>query len=70
MVYQPALAVNVFKRLGCGRAAARRGQIVDILKKSMELEDKRGKGKTKAPPLQPAMPRERRCSWARSKTAK
>ena len=33
------------------------GNIVDLLKKSMELEDKRGKGKTKSPPLQPAMPK-------------
>jgi DNA end-binding protein Ku len=33
------------------------GNIVDLLRKSMELEDKRGKGKTKAPPLQPAMPK-------------
>src|SRR4029078_11308481 len=33
------------------------GNIIDLLKKSMELEDKRGKGKTKAPPLQPAMPK-------------
>jgi DNA end-binding protein Ku len=33
------------------------GNIVDLLKKSMELEASRSKGKTKAPPLQPAMPK-------------
>src|SRR4051794_11024446 len=33
------------------------GNIVDLLKKSMELEAKRGKPKSKSPPLQPAMPK-------------
>jgi DNA end-binding protein Ku len=33
------------------------GNIIDLLKKSMELEEKRGKGRTKAPPLQPTMPK-------------
>jgi DNA end-binding protein Ku len=48
------------KPIGKQVAAAPRpsgGNIIDLLKKSMELEGGKGKGKTKSPPLQPAMPK-------------
>ena len=39
--------------------SAETGNIIDLLKRSMELEDKRGK-KIKAPPLAPDLPKARK----------